>query len=111
MKSGIDLPGTRERLAAERSRLLADLGEPIEGPGQMTYGSQAAAATQVFVQQRDLALRDRAKAQLLQIDQALASIDGGTYGRCTGCGAPIANDRLRAIPWVARCIDCARKAR
>ena len=42
------------------TRLLGELGETIVAPGQMTYGSQAAAASQVFAQQRDLALRDRA---------------------------------------------------
>ena len=36
----------------------------------MTYGSQAAAASQVFDQQRDLALRDRANQQLAQVDAA-----------------------------------------
>jgi DnaK suppressor protein len=111
MNPAIDLSGARERLAAERARLLTELGEPIEGPGQMTYGSQAAAATQVFAQQRDLALRDHQKVQLRQVEQALASLDGGSYGRCASCGEAIATERLAAIPWVALCIDCARKAR
>jgi DnaK suppressor protein len=106
----IDLAAARATLEAERARLLAELGEPIEGPGQMTYGSQAAAATQVFEQQRDLAMRDREKAQLAQVDAALGALRDGTYGTCTSCGQPIAPDRLEAIPWVALCIDCARKA-
>ena len=46
----------------------------------MTYGSQAAAASQVFEQQRDLALRDRATTHLVLVDAALARLDGGTYG-------------------------------
>jgi len=77
----------------------------------MTYGSQAAAATHVFEQQRDLAMRDHQRAQLLQVDAALASLDGGTYGACKTCGNPIAPERLEAIPWVPSCIDCARKPR
>jgi DnaK suppressor protein len=76
----------------------------------MTYGSQAAAASQVFAQQRDLALRDRATAQLAQVDDALARFDAGTFGRCVRCGRPIAPDRLAALPWAARCIDCQRAA-
>ena len=36
----------------------------------MTYGSQAAAASQVFAQQRDLALRDRADQQLELVTEA-----------------------------------------
>ena len=41
----VDLVAARKALIAERERLLVELGEPIEAPGQMTYGSQAAAAT------------------------------------------------------------------
>jgi RNA polymerase-binding protein DksA len=107
----IDLAAARAALVAERGRLLVELGEPIEGPGQMTYGSQAAAASQVFEQQRDLALRDRSRAELAKVDAALRALDDGTYGTCTNCGNPIARERLEAIPWSATCIDCARKLR
>ena len=82
--------------------------ETIVAPGQMTYGSQAAAATQVFEQQRDLALRDRATTQLELVDEALARLDDGTFGACVRCGKPIARDRLEALPWAAHCIDCQR---
>ncbi len=100
----------RTLLEAERRRLLTELGEPIEGPGQMTYGSQAAAATHVFEQQRDLALRDRERNQLRQVEDALARLTSGTYGACRGCGQPIPAERLEAIPWAPLCIECARKA-
>jgi len=107
----LDVGAARISLAAERGRLLDELGEPIESPGQMTYGSQAAAATHVFEQQRDLALRDRSRAELVQVEAALVAIDDGSYGRCTSCGNAIAPARLEAIPWAATCIDCARNAR
>lgn len=108
--STFDTSTARANLLAERGRLLDELGEPIEGPGQMTYGSQAAAATHVFEQQRDLALRERSRAELQRIDAALAKLDAGSYGSCESCGTPIAPERLEAIPWAAACIDCARKA-
>ena len=72
----------------------------------MTYGSQAAAASQVFEQQRDLALRDRAAQHLELVDAALARLEDGTYGACLRCGRPIAEARLEALPWAAHCIDC-----
>ena len=100
----------RAALVAERERLRGELAEAVIAPGQMTYGSQAAAATQVFEQQRDLALRDRAIQQLELVDAALARIDGGAFGRCTRCGNPIAAERLEALPWAAWCIDCQRTA-
>lgn len=94
------------QLEAERARLLEEIGEAIEAPDQMTYGSQAAAASQVFEQQRDLALRERAVQHLAQVDAALARLRDGTFGRCARCGRPIAPDRLEALPWAAHCIDC-----
>lgn len=106
----IDLDVARVSLDAERGRLLEELGEVIEGPAQMTYGSQAAAATQVFEQQRDLALRERSRAELVLVEAALQAIVDGTYGTCITCGQPIAPARLEAIPWAPTCIDCARKA-
>lgn len=100
---------TRAALEAERSRLRADLAEEIVAPGQMTYGSQAAAASQVFEQQRDLALRDRTTSHLELVEAALGRLDDGTYGTCLGCGRPIAPERLEALPWAALCIDCQRR--
>ena len=66
--AGIDPAALRAALLAERAHLRADLGEAIQAPGQMTYCLQAAAATQVFEQQRDLALRDRTTQQLELVD-------------------------------------------
>ena len=106
----LDLDATRAALADERARVLGEREETIVAPDQMTYGSQAAAASQVFAQQRDLALRDRADHQLVLVDEALARLDAGTYGSCVRCGQAIPAERLEALPWAARCIDCQRLA-
>ena len=98
----------RTALEAERRRLRAELTEDIVAPDPMTYGSQAAAASQVFEQQRDLALRERNEQHLAQVEAAIRRLDAGTYGACTNCGRPIAPERLEAIPWAALCIDCQR---
>jgi RNA polymerase-binding protein DksA len=100
---------SRAALVAERERVVAELKETeVEAPGQMTYGSQAAAASHVFEQQRDLALRDHNQGHLADIDAALARLEAGTYGRCTSCGRQVAPERLEALPWTALCIDCSR---
>jgi len=99
----------REALLAERERLRDELRESrIEAPGPMTYGSQAAAASHVFEQQRDLALRDHYRMLLEAVDAALARLDAGTYGRCTSCGSPVGAERLEALPAAALCIECQR---
>ena len=103
-----DLSVVRAALEAERDRLRVGLAEGIVAPGPMTYGSQAAAASQVFEQQRDLALRDRNQDHLEQVEAALRRLDEGTFGACVRCGRPIAAERLEALPWAAHCIDCQR---
>ena len=98
----------RAALLAERDRLRAELAEGITAPDPMTYGSQAAAASQVFEQQRDLALRDHNAQQLATVEAALRRVDDGSYGTCVRCGNPVAPGRLEALPWAAHCIDCQR---
>ena len=50
------------------------------------------------------------EAKILQaVEEALARLDGGTYGICRDCGEPIAEARLNAIPWTRVCITCKEK--
>jgi DnaK suppressor protein len=99
----------REALEAERRRLLAEIDETSEPPESVTHGSQAAAASHVAAQQRDLALRDRARHQLELVDAALERLAADTFGTCLRCGGAIAPERLEALPWAAHCIACQRE--
>ena len=105
----LDLDAARAALLAERLRLQGEIAETVNAPDAMTYGSQAAAASQVFEQQRDLALRDRARQHLEMVAAALGRLDRGTFGTCERCGRLIAPERLEALPWAAHCIDCQRE--
>jgi RNA polymerase-binding transcription factor DksA len=106
-----DLVAARARLEEEVARLRAELGEEIEAPGQMTYGSQAAAAAQVFAQQRDLAFREQAERRLHAVEHALARLDAGTYTACEVCGGPISAERHEVVPWSTTCVECGRTHR
>ncbi len=101
----------RARLEEVRAALRAELGEEIEAPGQMTYGSQAAAASHVFAQQRDLALREQAARRLHAVDHALARLAAGTYATCETCGAEIPAERHELLPWATTCVSCGSRAR
>ena len=79
---------------------------PPETPAQMTYGSQAAAASEVFAQQRDLALRGKSGKALGLVNDALARLDSGTFGHCLRCAAAIPEGRLEVLPWAAFCLAC-----
>jgi RNA polymerase-binding transcription factor DksA len=111
MNASSHLDAARERLLDEQARLRAELGEEIEPPGQMTYGSQAAAAAQVFAQQRDLAFREQAERRLHAVDHALARLEAGSYGVCEACGTAISEERHEAVPWATTCVDCGRAHR
>ncbi len=45
-----------------------------------------------------------------QVDEALRRLDEGTYGICEDCGRPISPERLKAMPFARRCVECQRKA-
>jgi RNA polymerase-binding protein DksA len=66
-------------------------------------------ATITFDRELDYTLEENAEGVLKAIDAALERMDNGTYGRCLNCGQPIAPERLEAIPWATRCIDCKRR--
>jgi RNA polymerase-binding transcription factor DksA len=100
------LAAARATLEATRRRLTDDLSEPPETPSQMTYGSQAAAASEVFAQQRDLALRDKSGKGLELVDAAIERLDAGTFGSCLRCGTTIPDERLEVLPWAAFCVPC-----
>jgi DnaK suppressor protein len=57
-----------------------------------------------------LRLRDRDRKLIGKIQQALARLEEGTFGKCTGCGKSISPARLRARPVTDLCIACKTEA-
>jgi RNA polymerase-binding protein DksA len=66
-------------------------------------------ATATFDRELDYTLEGNAEQLLGAIDSALARMEAGTYGQCQSCGRPISPERLEAIPWTTRCIECKRR--
>ncbi len=52
-------------------------------------------------------LDSEARDKIMLIDKALLRIKNGEYGLCEVCGEAIDEQRLNAIPYASRCIDCA----
>ena len=86
------------RLAAETQ--LDDLREALED----TVGDPSGEAA------IDRTLTKRAAARcaqlLVDIDDALARVDAGSYGRCERCHLSITPARLEAIPHARHCVRC-----
>jgi DnaK suppressor protein len=54
----------------------------------------------------DLALIQMRAETLKKVEAALMRLEEGTYGNCFECGDEISQNRLRALPFAARCRDC-----
>ena len=62
--------------------------------------------SEMFERSKDIALRDQVEIELMKIEDALGSIEKGTYGTCDRCGAKIPLERLEAMPSTTMCIQC-----
>jgi len=52
-------------------------------------------------------LDSEGRQELERVATALARIDAGTYGKCTGCRKKIPIKRLAALPHATTCVKCA----
>ena len=76
-----------------------------------TYDNHLAdSATATLNREIDSTLEENSGHVLTGINEALERIDNGTFGTCAGCGKQIAEERLEALPYATRCIDCQRLA-
>ena len=76
-----------------------------------TYDNHLAdSATATLNREIDYTLEENSGHVLVGIDEALDRIENGTFGTCARCGKQIAEDRLEALPYATRCIDCQRLA-
>jgi DnaK suppressor protein len=63
-------------------------------------------ATIAFERAQVVALLRQARADLAELDLAVARLADGTYGTCTGCGRAIPPERLEARPAARTCVTC-----
>jgi RNA polymerase-binding transcription factor DksA len=64
-------------------------------------------STIAFERAKVTALCRAAELQLAELDAAAARLEGGVYGTCEVCGAPIPEERLHALPTARACVRCA----
>jgi DnaK suppressor protein len=57
----------------------------------------------------EASLIERAEYRLKAIEAALVKLEQGRYGECEDCGSEIAIDRLKALPFATRCVECQTK--
>jgi len=115
----MDTERFRQMLLEERERVSAALGHLHESNStsledeteEETYDNHLAdSATATLNREIDYTLEENSEHVLSAIEQALQRIENGTFGTCVRCGRQIAEERLEAIPYATRCIDCQRVA-
>jgi RNA polymerase-binding protein DksA len=111
----------RQRLLAERARLRAEVQEDVSNdvatPGmassdhaqwEASGGASnhlADDATELFLQEEEIAIDNSLRGMITEIDNALERIANGTYGKCERCGKPIPLKRLEARPFSTLCLE------
>src|SRR3989442_2230096 len=105
---GIHLERYERLLLAKRDELLAGAPRTLLATGRAEgHGGdptdrateEVQTALQVHLSQGDSHL-------LRAIEEALARIRHGTFGVCEACNRPIAEARLKAVPWTRLCRNC-----
>jgi RNA polymerase-binding transcription factor DksA len=113
----IDTAKLRTALESERERLRAALASVnhteslLDETGELSIGTDdhiADIASETYMRELDGGLEENAEHLLEEIENALGRIEEGTYGTCTACGKPIAEERLVAVPWATLCLDDKR---
>lgn len=70
-------------------------------------GDEADQTVRVLAEAEFLSMQDRLRAQLMEIESALARIENGSFGLCEETEESIEAERLLAIPWTRLSIEGA----
>jgi DnaK suppressor protein len=108
----MDVQFFKDALLRKRTEILGTGGiKPLQASmenntRQGDMADQASGNNEVHIQ---LKLKQTDAKILQAIEEALLRVDKGGYGVCRDCGEPIAEARLKAIPWTRVCITCKEK--
>ena len=115
-----ELKTVREELIAKKALILEELmklkGEGLnktfkEASGDLSGYSfhMADMATDLYDREFSLELAEGEREQLFVLDEAIRTVDEGTYGTCGLCNKQISRQRLKAMPQAKHCIECQEK--
>ncbi len=118
--SKAEIDHDRRLLLKLKKRLGADLSELEEEALRPVGGEAAGGMSDVpvhpadlgsdqFEEELDLTLLENEEQLLAEVNEALARIEQGTFGRCENCHRAISRERLEVPPYARYCIRCARK--
>ena len=84
--------------------------DPFSDPERLNDNAASdAEASEESSHDRFTAMIEELKAQLVDLENALARIAAGTYGFCVECKQMIDTDRLAILPTATLCLRCEQK--
>jgi DnaK suppressor protein len=98
-----NLKSLLERHQQEREKVKLSEGSAERSPDP----SEADGGSMAFELEKELTLDENTKYLLIQIEHALFLIKKKKYGICENCGEAIPLARLKALPYLSNCKDCA----
>lgn len=88
------------------------LGQSLTEEQQRRLESAMDSGDQALVdleREMGISLQEMRNRERQMIEEALSSLEEGTYGACAECGAEISEKRLQALPFARFCIECQSK--
>lgn len=110
MRSG-SLEKIRAILLKRRTALRKALADDVNllRNTNNAVGDEVDAALETAAGEASSQLAEVESRELVEIENALARMKDGTYGKCEACEKAIAPARLNALPYATYCIQCARE--
>jgi DnaK suppressor protein len=96
------------RVQALETEFEALAGDSVDANADDEHDPEG--STLAYERARVAALLDKARANLDDVDRALARLAVGRYSVCEECGTQISAERLAALPAVRICLACATAA-
>ena len=99
----------REALIQE---IKQQLGQSVSEEQQRRLEAAMDSGDQALVdleREMGISLQEMRNRERQLIDDALDSLDEGTYGMCADCGEEISEKRLHALPFARLCVECQSK--
>lgn len=117
-KEGLDdrHAALKEILLEKREALIREikhqLGQSLTEEQQRRLEAAMDSGDQALVdldREMGISLQEMRNRERQLIDDALDSLDEGTYGVCAECGNEISEKRLHALPFARLCVECKSK--
>ena len=114
--SGVRHASLKQILLAKREALIQEikqqLGQSVSEEQQRRLEAAMDSGDQALVdleREMGISLQEMRNRERQLIDDALDSLDEGTYGMCADCGEEISEKRLHALPFARLCVECQSK--